>query len=61
MFFDSKKAPELKAALKAEVDPDEYKPQVESRLFPVLGYKRVAVKVVYEYRNESTVVKDVNR
>jgi DNA helicase-2/ATP-dependent DNA helicase PcrA len=34
--------------------------QVESRPFPVRGYKRIAVKVVDVYGNESTVVKDLN-
>jgi adenine-specific DNA-methyltransferase len=59
MFFDFKKAPNLKAALKAEVDPEEYKLQLESRPFPVRGYKRVAVKVVDVYGNESTLVRDL--
>jgi len=60
MFFDFKKAPNLKAALRAEVDPAEYKLQLESRPFPVRGYKRIAVKVVDVYGNESTVVRDLN-
>jgi adenine-specific DNA-methyltransferase len=57
MFFDFKKAPNLKAALRAEIEADEYKLQLESRPFPVRGYKRVAVKVVDVYGNESTVVR----
>jgi hypothetical protein len=60
MFFDFKKAPNLKAALKADIDPDEYKLQLTSQPFPVRGYKRIAVKVVDVYGSESTVVKDVN-
>jgi adenine-specific DNA-methyltransferase len=60
MFFDFKKAPNLKAALRAEVDPEEYKLQLTSQSFPVRGYKRIAVKVVDVYGNESTVVKDLN-
>ena len=56
MFFDFKKAPNLKATLKVEIDPDEYKLQLTSQPFPVRGYKRVAVKVVDVYGNESTVV-----
>jgi adenine-specific DNA-methyltransferase len=59
MFFDFKKAPNLKAALKAEVDPEEYKLQLTSQPFPVRGYKRIAVKVVDVYGNESTVVHEL--
>lgn len=59
MFFDFKKVPNLKAALRAEVDPEEFKLQTESQPFPVRHYKRVAVKVVDVYGNESTVVKDL--
>ncbi len=59
MFFDFKKAPNLKAALRVEVEPDEYKLQLEARPFPVRGYKRIAVKVVDVYGNESTVVRDL--
>jgi len=59
MFFDFKKAPNLKATLKAEVDPEEFKLQLTSQPFPVRGYKRIAVKVVDVYGNESTVVKDL--
>jgi hypothetical protein len=57
MFFDFKKAPNLKAALKAEIEPDEFKLQLTSQTFPVRGYKRIAVKVVDVYGNESTVVR----
>lgn len=60
MFFDFKKAPSLKAALKAEVDPEEYKLQLTSQPFPVRGYKRIAVKVVDVYGNESTIVRDLS-
>lgn len=56
MFFDFKKAPNIKAALKAEVDPEEYTLQLTSQPFAVQGYKRIAVKVVDVYGNESTVV-----
>ncbi len=56
MFFDFKKAPNLKAALKAEVDPEEYKLQTVSQPFAVRQYKRIAVKVVDVFGNESTVV-----
>lgn len=59
MFFDFKKAPNLKAALKAEVDPEEYKLRLTSQPFPVRVYKRIAVKVVDVYGNESTVVSEL--
>lgn len=57
IFFDFKKTPNLMATLKAEIDPEEFKLQTESRPFPVRGYKRIAVKVVDVFGNESTVVK----
>jgi len=59
MFFDFKKAPNLKATLKMDVDPEEFKLQTTSQPFPIRGYKRIAVKVVDIYGNESTVVKDL--
>ncbi|MGQ0656772.1 MAG: hypothetical protein ACT4NU_01555 [Chromatiales bacterium] len=59
MLFDFKKAPNLKAALRAEIDPAEYKLQLGSRPFPVRGHKRIAVKVVDVYGNESTGVRDI--
>lgn len=59
MFFDFKKAPNLKAALKAEIEPEEFKLQLTSRSFKVRSYKRIAVKVVDVFGNESTVVKDI--
>jgi hypothetical protein len=59
IFFDFKKAPNLKATLKVEVDPQEFKLQTTSRAFPIRDYKRIAVKVVDVFGNESTVVKDL--
>lgn len=59
MVFDFKKAPNIEAALKAEVDPEEYTLKLKSEPFPVRGYKRIAVKVVDVFGNESTVVKDL--
>jgi adenine-specific DNA-methyltransferase len=56
IFFDFKKVPNLKAMLKVEVNPEEYQLQLTSQPFPVRGYKRIAVKVVDVYGNESTVV-----
>jgi adenine-specific DNA-methyltransferase len=55
MFFDFKKAPNLKA-LGVDIEPAEFKLQNESQPFSVRGYKRVAVKVVDVFGNESTVV-----
>jgi len=59
MFFDFKKKPNIKAALRAELDPDEFALELESEPFPVRGYQRIAVKVVDVYGNESTVVRDL--
>lgn len=60
MFFDFKRAPNIKAALKAEVDPVEFTLKLSSEPFRVRGYKRVAVKVVDVYGNESVVVRDLS-
>lgn len=59
MFFDFKKTPNIKAALRAEMDPEEYTLKLVSEPFPVRGYKRIAVKVVDVYGNESTIVRDL--
>jgi hypothetical protein len=59
IFFDFKKAPNLKATLKADIDPQEFKLQTTSHPFPIRGYQRIAVKVVDVFGNESTVVKDI--
>lgn len=59
MFFDFKKTPNIKAALKADVDPDEFTLRLSSEPFPLRSYKRVAVKVVDVYGNESVVVRDL--
>jgi adenine-specific DNA-methyltransferase len=59
MFFDFKKTPNIKAALKVDLDPEEFTLKLDSEPFPVRGYKRIAVKVVDVYGNESTVVKDL--
>ena len=59
MFFDFKKTPNIKAALKAEVDPEEFTLKLESEPFSVSGYRRIAVKVVDVYGNESTVVREL--
>jgi adenine-specific DNA-methyltransferase len=58
MFFDFKKAPNLNA-LGLSVEPEEFKFTAESQPFPARGYKRIAVKVVDVFGNESTVVRDL--
>lgn len=59
MFFDFKKTPNIKAALRVEVEPEEFTLKLDSQPFPVRGYKRIAVKVVDVYGNESTVVQEL--
>lgn len=59
MFFDFKKAPNFKATLRVDIEPEEFKLKIESEPFPVRSYKRIAVKVVDVYGNESTIVKDL--
>ena len=59
MFFDFKKTPNIKAALRVEVNPDEFALKLASEPFPVRAYKRIAVKVVDVYGNESVVVRDL--
>jgi len=59
MFFDFKRTPNLKAALKATIDPAEFKLQTISQPFVMRGYSRIAVKVVDIFGNESTVVKSL--
>ena len=59
MFFDFRKAPNLKASLRIDVDPEEWKLQLESKPFRPGRYGRIAVKVVDVYGNESTVVRDL--
>jgi len=59
MFFDFKKTPNIKAALRVEVDPEEFTLKLASEPFPVRGYKRIAVKVVDVYGNESTIVRNL--
>jgi adenine-specific DNA-methyltransferase len=60
MFFDFKKTPNIKAALKVEVEPSEFSLSLTSEPFAPRQYKRVAVRVVDVYGNESTVVRDLN-
>lgn len=59
MFFDFKKTPNIKAALRVDIEPDEFKLKLSSEPFAPRQYKRIAVKVVDVYGNESTVVRDL--
>jgi adenine-specific DNA-methyltransferase len=59
MFFDFKKAPNLKDALRLDIAAQEFKLQTTSHPFQIRGYKRIAVKVVDVFGNESTVVRDI--
>jgi adenine-specific DNA-methyltransferase len=60
MFFDFGKTPNLKNALRVEIEPEEFKLRLVSQPFTPGKYKRVAVKVVDVYGNESTFVKDLD-
>lgn len=60
MFFDFKKTPNIKAALRAEIEPEEFKLKLTSEPFESRQYKRIAVKVVDVFGNESTVVRDLS-
>ncbi len=59
MFFDFKKKPNITAALKAEVDAEEFALKLDSEPFHARGHQRIAVKVVDVFGNESTVVRDL--
>ncbi|MEW5863232.1 MAG: site-specific DNA-methyltransferase [Pseudomonadota bacterium] len=58
MFFDFRKKPAL-SKLGVEVPDEEFALRLTSEPFPVRGYKRIAVKVVDVYGNESTVVREL--
>jgi adenine-specific DNA-methyltransferase len=60
MFFNS---PDLKLdkLVEAKVPKEELKLQVESRPFKVRGYRRIAVKVIDVFGNESTVVRELSQ
>ena len=59
MFYDFAKAPNLQATIKAQIEASEYKLSLASEPFESGQYRRVAVKVVDVYGNESTVVKEL--
>ncbi len=58
MFFDFSKKPS-RAAFGVDVDAHEFEFKVRSEPFPPRDHRRIAVKVVDVYGNESTVVKDL--
>ena len=58
MFFDFKKRP-ARTALGVDVEAHEFKFKVQSEPFPLRDHRRIAVKVVDVFGNESTVVKDL--
>jgi adenine-specific DNA-methyltransferase len=58
MFFDFKRKPAI-SKLGIAVDDAEFILKLRSEPFPVRGYRRIAVKVVDVYGNESTVVRDL--
>jgi len=58
MFFDFKRKPAT-SKLGLDVNDEEFALKLASEPFPVRGYKRIAVKVVDVYGNESTVVRDI--
>lgn len=60
MFFDFRKKPAIERTLNIEVDPEEWGLQLASEPFRAGTYRRVAVKVVDVFGNESTVVKEVS-
>lgn len=59
MFYDFKKAPNVRALVGAPVDSSEFALKLSSEPFEPGRYKRIAVKVVDVYGNESTVVRDL--
>jgi adenine-specific DNA-methyltransferase len=61
IFFDFKKKPALERTLGIKVDPEQWTLQVNSDPFEPGKYRRVAVKVVDVYGNESTVVKNLSK
>jgi adenine-specific DNA-methyltransferase len=57
MFFDFKKKPAIERTLGIEVEPEEWTLRTESDPFAGGTYRRVAIKVVDVFGNESTTVK----
>jgi len=61
MFFDFKKKPAIERTMGIKVDPDEWTLRSVSDPFKAGKYRRIAVKVVDVYGNESTTVQDLRR
>ncbi len=59
MFLDFAKMPNRKAALKTEVEPEQFRLQLISQPFMVQGYKRIAVKVADVCGTGSTGVREI--
>jgi len=57
-FFDSPDV-NLKGLVETAVQDEDLKLQTTSKPFPIGRYKRIAVKVIDVYGNESTVIKDL--
>ena len=58
MFFDFRKKP-ARTALGVDVEAHEFEFKVRSEPFPLRDHRRIAVRVVDVYGNESTLVKDL--
>ena len=58
LFFDFRKKP-ARRAFGVDVEAHEFEFKVRSEPFPLRDHRRIAVKVVDVYGNESTVVKDL--
>ena len=59
MFFDFTKRPAVEKVLGIEVDPKEWALGLTSDAFIAGAHRRIAVKVVDVYGNESTVVRNL--
>jgi len=59
MFFNFSGRTNIDRQANVSVDKKELRLQLESKPFPIREYKRVAVKVVDVFGNESTVVKEI--
>jgi hypothetical protein len=58
MFFDFKKKP-ARSKLGFDVEPEDFDLKLTSEPFVMRSYKRIAVKVVDVYGNESTLVREI--
>lgn len=60
MFFDFKRKPAIERTLGIEVEAEEWKLREKSDPFTPGKYRRIAVKVVDVFGNESTVVAEID-